>query len=399
MHPTARCPKDSTPLHSGLMFDSHFIDLLERSLGKEPASVVLGALEQEPGVSIRLNPAKLRDCPFVDAVPVEWSPYGYILKERPSFTTDPLFHAGCYYVQDSSAMFVGEVFRRVLEGFGPGVQVLDLCAAPGGKTTDLSASLRERFGDSFRLLANELVPKRFHILRSNVAVWGDPNTAVVSRDPSTFGDSPLFDIVLADVPCSGEGMFRKDGEARAQWSLENVEFCASRQKKILSDIWPVLRPGGILVYSTCTFNHFENDDAGSFIEESLGGERMDIGPVPSSVFRTGYGYAMLPGMVPGEGQWVAAFRKEGTPDGIPAPDAAKLFRAVFPASPVPDHPHVDVDLRTALAYLHGEALRLKDAPIGLVNICYEGQVLGQAKNIGSRCNNLYPKDRRIRMDV
>jgi len=381
------------------MFDLSFTELLENSIGKELSAVVLQALEHGPGVSIRLNPSKLKECPFPDAAPVPWSPYGYILKERPSFTTDPLFHAGGYYVQDSSAMFVGEVFRRVLEGFGPGLQVLDLCAAPGGKTTDLSASLRERFGDSFRLLANEVVPKRFHILRSNVAVWGDPNTAVVSRDPSAFGDTPLFDIILADAPCSGEGMFRKDEEARAQWSPDNVQFCAARQRKIISDIWPLLRPGGILIYSTCTFNHFENDDAGSFIEGTLGGRRVDIGPVPSGITPTRYGLAMLPGLVPGEGQWVAAFRKDGTPDGIPAPDAAKLFRADFPVSPAADYPRVEVDRKTALTYLHGEALRLPEAPIGMINICYQGHVLGPAKSIGSRCNNLFPKERRIRMDV
>ncbi|MBP5332871.1 MAG: hypothetical protein J6Y66_01725, partial [Bacteroidales bacterium] len=130
------------------MFRPEFISLLQESVG-EHAPAVLKALETEPSVSIRLNPSKLKECPFPDATPVPWSPYGYFLKDRPSFTLDPLFHAGCYYVQESSAMMVGHVFRQVLEGIGPGVQVLDLCAAPGGKTTDLASSLREKFGDRF----------------------------------------------------------------------------------------------------------------------------------------------------------------------------------------------------------------------------------------------------------
>ena len=187
------------------MLPEAFIRRLPEEIGPERARVVLDALSGEPSVSIRLNPAKLTDCPFPDAERVPWSPYGYLLKERPVFTLDPLFHAGCYYVQDSSAMFVGEIFRRALDGFGPGVTVLDLCAAPGGKTTDLAASLRERFGDRFSLLSNEVMRNRFGVLRSNVRTWGDPRVGVVSRDPSAFTGKPVFDIIVADVPCSGLG--------------------------------------------------------------------------------------------------------------------------------------------------------------------------------------------------
>ena len=381
------------------MFDPSFIDLLEQSVGRGRSAVILDALEKDASVSIRLNPARLRECPFPDAVRIPWSPYGYILKERPSFTMDPLFHAGCYYVQDSSAMFVGEVFRRMLDGFSDGVQVLDLCAAPGGKTTDLSASLHERFGDKFRLIANEVIRKRFQVLRSNVETWGDRRTAVVNLDPSRFGVRDLFDIILADVPCSGEGMFRKDDTAREEWSRENVEFCAARQRKILADIWPSLRPGGVLIYSTCTFNHLENDDNLQWAAGELGASIADIGPVPEGIVRSRFGYCLLPGYVPGEGQWVGVLRKGGETGAVPAPDAARILRAEFPAIGTPDYPMVDVDRPTALAYLHGEAIRLTDAPIGLINVCYQGHPLGPAKNIGSRCNNLYPRQRRIRKDV
>ena len=384
------------------MSDPRFIELLEEQVGRDAASRVLQALEQEASVSVRLNPAKMDSCPFPDATPVEWSPYGYLLGGRPQFTMDPLFHAGCYYVQDSSAMFVGEVFRRVLDGFGAGVSVLDLCAAPGGKTTDLSASLRLRFGDGgFRLLANEVVPKRCAVLRSNIGTWGDPGTAVVSRDPSAFGVSPLFDIIVADVPCSGEGMFRKDATARAQWSEENVDFCVARQRKIIADIWPALRPGGILIYSTCTFNRRENDGNAQWIASELGASFVDIGPVPNCIFRTACGYAMLPGFVPGEGQWVTALRKDGELSGVPAPDAARLLRAWYPPEILTAaYPLVDVPLETALAYLHGDAVRLgPEAPLGFVSISYKGHPLGPGKNIGTRCNNLYPKEKRIRKDV
>ena len=381
------------------MFDPAFIALLQESVGPERSAIVLDALEKDASVSIRLNPAKLRECPFPDAMRIPWSPYAYILKERPSFIMDPLMHAGCYYVQDSSAMFPGEVFRRILDGFGEGVQVLDLCAAPGGKTTDLSASLRERFGDRFRLVANEVVRKRFQVLRSNVETWGDERTAVVNLDPSQFGVPNLFDIILADVPCSGEGMFRKDAVAREEWSPANVEFCASRQRKILADIWPSLRPGGILIYSTCTFNHLENDDNLEWAASELGASIVDIGPVPEGIIKSRCGYSLLPGFVPGEGQWAGVLRKDGELSAVPAPDAARILRAEFPAASTPDFPMVDVDRPTALAYLHGEAIRLTGAPIGLINICFQGHPLGTAKNIGSRCNNLFPKERRIRKDV
>ena len=181
-----------------LMLPEAFIRNLSEELGRDRARTVLDALSGEPSVSVRLNPAKLTACPFPDAERVPWSPYGYLLKERPNFTLDPLFHAGCYYVQDSSAMFVGALFRRALDGFGPGVTVLDLCAAPGCQTTDLAASLRERFGDRFSLLANEVMRNRFGVLRSRMSAPGaipawasSPATRRLFRgNPSSTSSSP-----------------------------------------------------------------------------------------------------------------------------------------------------------------------------------------------------------------
>ena len=373
-----------------------FAEMLISAIGEEPAAKVLNALEASPSVSIRLNPARLKECPFPGAVPVPWSPYGYFLPERPNFTLDPLFHAGCYYVQDSSAMFPCHVLRSVLPESGS--TVLDLCAAPGGKTTDAAASLRERFGDDFLLVANEVVRKRFDVLRDNVALWGDPRVAVTSLSPAAIGSSGmLFDIILADVPCSGEGMFRKEEKAVEDWSEETVAFCAARQRSIIADVWPALAEGGFLIYSTCTFNSFENDDNVEWICSALGAEVVPIPDFPP-VMNSKYGKLLLPGFVRGEGQYVALLRKTSPTQGA---ERRGFIKYSFPAVETGQNQgtRVNVDRLTALRYLHGDSFALKDAPMGILTICYEGHPLGPAKNIGPRCNNLYPKSRRIRIDV
>ena len=393
-------------------FPQAFTDMLTASFGADTASRALAALGSEaPSVSIRLNPFRPAKTDFPDTKPVPWSPHGFLLGERPNFTLDPLFHAGCYYVQDSSAMFVGELLRRVLPEMEPGLKMLDLCAAPGGKTTDAAASLRERFGDRFTLLANEVMRNRCSILRGNVRSWGDPRVGVTCLDPAVFGrESSVFDILLTDVPCSGEGMFRKDPRALEEWSPETVSFCASRQRRILSDAWPALRDGGILIYATCTFNSAENDENVRWIAQELGAEVLDCGDGGPGILRTkAGGYALLPGLVPGEGQYAAMLRKNG--NGTASGDPFRIYRAQIPwtSHGMTDAPssscpanagHLfEVDRQTALQYLHGDALRLPDAPVGLLTLTYRGVPLGPAKNIGSRCNNLYPKDRRIRMDI
>lgn len=381
------------------MIPEGFSEILKEELGADMAGTAIDALEAQPSVSIRLNPSKLAECPFPSAVPVPWSPFGYILEERPSFTLDPLFHAGCYYVQDSSAMFAGHVFRRILPMLEPGAAVLDLCAAPGGKSTDLAASLRERFGDNFTLLANEVMHSRFGTLRANLETWGDVRCGCVSRDPSAFGDTPLFDVILADVPCSGEGMFRKDPRAVQEWSPETVEFCAARSRRILADIWPALKPGGYLIYSTCTFNRRENDGTAEWIASELGAEILPPEDFPPTV-TTKHGNLLLPGLVPGEGQYVSLLRKAGNLDSMRRADIFRLFKAALPEAGDKGLPMVDTDLETALKYLHGDAVVLPEgAPIGPVVISYKGHALGQGKNLGKRCNNLYPKAKRIRMDI
>ncbi|MBO4447709.1 MAG: hypothetical protein J5764_06255 [Bacteroidales bacterium] len=367
-------------------------------------------------VSVRLNPFKGCDGPEGAAVP--WSPYGRTLPSRPVFTLDPLFHAGCYYVQDASAMYVGHLFRKLIQRFDAPVRVLDLCAAPGGKTTDAAVSLRERFGHEFLLVANELQRKRASVLADNVAIWGDPAVRVSSADPAAF--APLkgfFDIIIADVPCSGEGMFRKDPRAEKEWSPELVKLCAARQKRILADVWPALRPGGVLLYSTCTYSREENDDNLEWAARTLGGEIIP----PEDEFglrRTDFGHLLKAGEVQGEGQWAGALVKNGVAASHAAGEVkipgqmTRLSRGEQKGKdfiPNPDYvlsydyqgeyPSVELALRDALRFLHRDSFPLEAAAKGYNVVCYKGHPLGIVKNLGSRCNNLHPLSRRILMNI
>ena len=373
-------------------------------------------------VSVRLNPFKGPDGPEGKSIP--WSPWGRLLESRPSFTMDPLLHAGCYYVQDSSAMFVGHVFRRELRRLGSpaGIKVLDLCAAPGGKTTDLAASLREALGSAFSLMANEPVKARAAALAQNVALWGDPAVTVVSADPAVIGRAlpGYFDIIVADVPCSGEGMFRKDPRAQEEWSPGLVDLCAARQKRILSDAWQALKEGGVLVYSTCTYEDAENDANLRWAAETLGGVLLEPekGFGDYGVRLTDCGNLLVAGEVPGEGQWAGALVKTAPAGGRCDPAPLKPLWAGPPASehkgkdliPHPDqalsilfdkngYPCAELDLPTALHFLHRDSIVLPDAPLGYNVVTYRGHPLGFVKNLGRRCNNLHPLARRILKDV
>ena len=352
--------------------------------------------------SIRLNPFKGCDGP--DGAPVPWSAYGRILSERPNFTLDPLFHAGCYYVLDSSAMYVGYLFRKLALGLRSRTfRVLDLCAAPGGKTTDIATSCRETLGEAFELTANEVMKTRASVLADNVAVWGDPNVTVTSVDPAVIGRTMkgYYDVIVADVPCSGEGMFRKDPRAVAEWTPELPGICAARQRRILADVWPALRAGGLLIYSTCTYEDCENDSNLEWAARELGG---DIIPAENEFAQYGVeltrcGNLLRAGTVPGEGQWAGALHKTSE-----APSARCKITDLRPLESrlqIFDEsvPKVELDLQQALRYLHRDTLFLPDAPRGMLTVCYRSHPLGFVKNLGSRCNNLYPKSRRIQMDV
>lgn len=297
------------------MIKEKFRTYLEEAIGSENALVAFSAFEQPAQVSVRFNPFK--KCPDMPGEEIPWNKRGRLLPERPLFTLDPYLHGGAYYVQDSSSMFVGFIFRNFLDrldGYGDRpVRVLDLCAAPGGKSTDLAASLRERFGDRFILVSNEVMKQRVGVLADNMALWGDPNVVVTSDDPRAFAScADFFDVVVTDVPCSGEGMFRKDEQAQEQWSEDNVALCEARQRRILADVWPALRKGGLLVYSTCTFNRKENDGNVEWIADELGAECITdnhAGWDLHGVIKTVHGYSLVPGHVKGEGQYCSVLVK------------------------------------------------------------------------------------------
>ena len=196
-------------------------------LGENEYKAFMEALDENAPVSVRLNKWKAGTCS--GSRRVAWCDHAYYLGERPSFTFDPLFHAGCYYVQEASSMFVGYVIRQLVSR--PSL-VLDLCAAPGGKTTDVLDALPE---GSF-LVSNEVIKSRARVLSENVTKWGAANVAVTNSSPEDFGGSGImFDVVIVDAPCSGEGMFRKDAASVAEWSPASADYCSGRQKKIIAE--------------------------------------------------------------------------------------------------------------------------------------------------------------------
>ncbi|MFZ2338696.1 MAG: rRNA cytosine-C5-methyltransferase [Bacteroidales bacterium] len=302
------------------MFPGEFI---KRISGQEylDGECLIRALQDPSPVSVRINSLKW-DLKPEKTEPVPWCSSGYYLASRPSFTLDPLFRAGCYYAQEASGMFMEQVITQVVDTSGY-LKVLDLCGAPGGKSTHLSSLI----GPESLLVSNEVIRQRSDILAENIARWGTANTIVTRNDPSAFSRLPgFFDLMLVDAPCSGEGMFR-DSIAVNEWSVGNTLLCAERQKRILSEVWPALRPGGILIYSTCTFNPGENEENVSWLTGSEQAESVSLdisgfeGITEISNGRiTGYGFH--PGKIRGEGLFVSVIRKTGG-DGGRAPSVRK----------------------------------------------------------------------------
>lgn len=263
------------------------------------------ALTGEPSVSLRRNMAKTSPFPAgADTVP--WCVDGLYLPDRPQFTFDPALHQGLYYVQDASSMIYSYIVSRLTSGSGP-VAYLDACAAPGGKTTTAVDALPA----GSLVVANEFVPGRALTLRENLIKWGAPAVVVTRGDTKRFRKLPgMFDIVAADVPCSGEGMFRKDPEAVRQWTPALVAECAVRQREIIDNLWDAIKPGGYLIYSTCTFNRQENEDMLRWIVDNFDASvmPMDFPAEWNTVERDGCRH-FLPGRVRGEGLTVAVIRK------------------------------------------------------------------------------------------
>jgi 16S rRNA C967 or C1407 C5-methylase (RsmB/RsmF family) len=431
-------------LQAIMQLPDDFTQLIRPIFGEERFARFFQALDEEPPVSIRVNPriienGKLRienydyshpstadrnndrqsnhNCQF--PIPnsqfskVPWCPNAFYLSTRPNFTFDPLLHAGCYYVQEASSMFLDEVLRQHLPDHP--VMALDLCAAPGGKSTLMRSALPE----GSVLYSNEPVRKRASILQENVEKWGYDQHFVTCCYPKDYRRSKMkFDIILCDVPCSGEGMFRKDPDSIKEWSLQNVDHCQQLQREIVADAWECLADGGLLVYSTCTYNTKEDEENVRWIVEEFGAEVLPVDikaewGITGSLLQ-GFQkpvYRFIPGYTRGEGLFMAAMRKKGRP--TPNPSLLREGSSHTRSQKSTQNLNVlttplaqqggaggeasSLSYSDAIAYLRGEALVLPpDTPRGLVEVCFLGHPLGLVKNIGSRANNLYPKEWRIK---
>ena len=397
-------------------------------MGEQRFNRFMEAFNEDAPVSIRLNPLSAAwQCQAADKVP--WCPEGYYLSGRPQFTFDPLFHAGCYYVQEAASMFITHILRELFTLHSSLFTlhsslftlhsslstVLDLCAAPGGKSTAMRTVLPE----GCTLVSNEPIPTRAQILLENITKWGWPDCIVTNNYPRDFRKAKArFDLILCDVPCSGEGMFRKDPESISEWSLQNVEKCWRLQREIVADAWECLNPGGILIYSTCTYNIKENEENVRWILDTYDAEALTIPTEPSwnitGSLLPGFDapvYRFIPGLTRSEGLFMAVLRKGGGKDVTSSPPESggargglkngSILRMFRPPLTLPDSggecARIDLSYQDALKYLRGEALVLpSDTPRGIVTVTYKGMPLGPVKNIGPRANNLYPKPWRIK---
>ena len=289
-----------------------FVETMRQTLG-EDAEKLFAALDTEPAVSVRLNPAKPAEC--FDGEAVGWCKWGKYLAERPQFTLDPLLHGGAYYVQEASSQFVAHLLaNHDMEG----KRVLDMCAAPGGKTTIYSTLV----GRKGLVVANDISHSRAMALADNVQRWGMGNVVVTCNEPTHIGAfTHWFDVVAVDAPCSGEGMFRKMDEARSEWTPSSPDVCAERQREILAEAWRVLRPGGTLIYSTCTFNPTEDEGIVEWLMSEYGEELESADRVATEeewgVVRSDVGvfqcFHFYPHKARGEGFFAAVARKcDGT---------------------------------------------------------------------------------------
>jgi len=435
-----------------------FISQLRDLLPDEWQALADAITSSDPSVAVRVNATRGVSVPD-HARRVPWCGQGYYLDNRPSFTFDTDWHAGRYYVQDASSMFIAHVIDNLIH---EPVRYLDLCAAPGGKTTAAIQALPQRS----MIVANEIVPPRARVLGDNVVRWGNSRCVVTSNAPAQVGKlTHFFDVVAADVPCSGEGMMRKDDEAVAQWTPALVEQCAQRQREILTDVWPALRPGGLLIYSTCTYNRQENEQMAEFIVNELGATSLEVPVEPDWNIHPAIGsdiccYRFMPHRVDGEGLFMAVFRKDGEApcqsirtkekntkkadeigkNWLDSPNdymigqqgdlciavpldirgevaalraslnvlhAGVELATVMGRKTVPHHALAMSTARATDAFPVCEvdyttALRYLrgesitvDGPRGYVLIAHEGAVLGFANNLGNRANNLYPKPLRI----
>ncbi|OYP49159.1 hypothetical protein CIK97_00555 [Prevotella sp. P3-120] len=379
-----------------------FTDMARRTMGEERFDSYLKAFETDAPVSIRLNPEKAKEL-TADGERVPWCRNAYYLPQRPNFTYDPLLHAGCYYVQEAGSMFLDTVMQQWVPD-AP-VVMIDFCAAPGGK----SLLARTALAAGSVMFSNEPMRNRANILAENVEKWGYADHFVTNNFPRDYRRAKMIaDVVLCDVPCSGEGMFRKDEATIREWSMQNVEKCARLQREIVADAWSCLADGGLFIYSTCTFNTHEDEENIQWMMDELGAEvlpvKVDAAWNITGSLLDGFSqpvYRFIPGISKGEGLFLCVLRKGGAwQQGHSLKSLRKSqqnLNIIYCPKAQPDMVKVEVNYQQAMAYLRHEAITLgADVPRGMVGICFEGHLLGLAKNIGNRANNLYPKEWKIR---
>ena len=284
--------------------------------GFDATAFVEAHREENRITSLRLNPFKPVDLDFDLGQAVPWCSAGRFLDARPYFTHDPLFHAGCYYVQEAGSMFIDYVLRQCVD-FSKPLKVLDACAAPGGKSTLLSSLLN----DKSLLVANEVVKNRAEVLAMNLSKWGVSNAVVTNQEPKKLAEAgALFDVLVVDAPCSGSGLFRKQPEAVEEWSLQAVQACSVRQKNILTDLLPTLKEGGILVYSTCSYSVEENE---AVVEDLINSGEMQLVqfeiPAVWGLVDSGKGFRFYPHLTKSEGFFCAVLQKTGSDESSHRP--------------------------------------------------------------------------------
>ena len=305
------------------MIPQEFQDRMKQMLGEEYEEFLKG-YDKPRFHALRRNPLKIEEKDFLEKIPyqltpVPWSQHGYDYKHEDQPGKHPYHEAGVYYIQEPSAMSVVEYLE-----VKPGEQVLDLCAAPGGKTTQIAGFMQ---GEGL-LVCNEIHPQRAKILSENIERMGVKNAMVTNETPQRLSAvfPGFFDKILVDAPCSGEGMFRKNEEALVEWSLDNVQMCADRQDEILEEVAKMLRPGGRICYSTCTFAPAENEDCMArfitnhpefhLVEVEKKGNMSSGNPKFANIPVEGLEKTirLWPHKLDGEGHFIAVLEKEGELD-------------------------------------------------------------------------------------
>ena len=445
-----------------MQLPSTFIESIANTKGFQKEAFEKVHEEATAVTSIRVNPLKPANLfpELKSAVP--WSSLGYYLKERPSFTFDPLFHAGCYYVQEASSMFLEQALKQTV-GLSLPIKVLDLCAAPGGKSTHIQSLISK---ESF-LVSNEVIKSRAGVLKENMMKWGCENVMVTNNDPKDFSRlKNYFDVIVVDAPCSGSGLFRRDKDAIAEWSTNAVMLCAQRQQRILTDCWPALKKGGVLIYSTCSYSREEDEAIVEWMkaQEDASPVTLSVSPEWQIVESEG-GYRFWPHRLQGEGFFLAAFRKDGGEGNAAFKTKQQISKAskqeleilkswvqteekcfvkhqqtiyAWPESMkedfnfllqqckviysgvlvgelmgqklIPDHalamskmvaPQIkqyELDLENAIAYLQRKDFKIGNPEKGWALAGYSGQALGWMNVLPNRINNYYPNSLRILKD-